>query len=102
MPNGSALPAGKIDKFKRHEWQARRWEWVDPKGDMEAKILAVRAGLMAPQDLSAAMGYDFEDTLESIASAQKLAASLGVQLTAYESTPGAVQVGQGAVPAKTA
>jgi lambda family phage portal protein len=87
--NGVAMPASKIGKFARHEWQPRRWEWVDPKSDMEAKILSVRAGLMAPQDLSAAMGYDFEDTLKAIKRAQELAATLGVNLTAYESTPGA-------------
>lgn len=98
MPNGSALPAAKIDKFAKHEWQPRRWEWVDPKGDMEAKILAVKAGLMAPQDLSAAMGYDFDDTISSIAAAQKLAASLGVKLTAYDATPGATP-GAPAAPA---
>ena len=89
MPNGSALPAAKLAKFGKHEWQARRWEWVDPKGDMEAKILAVKAGLMAPQDLANAMGYDFDDTLTSIAAAQALAKQLGVQLTAYDPTPGA-------------
>lgn len=89
FPSGKPLPAEKIAKFSRHEWQPRRWEWVDPKSDMEAKILSVRAGLMAPQDLSAAMGYDFEDTLKAIKRAQELAASLGVNLTAYESTPGA-------------
>ena len=91
MPNGSALPASKFLKFARHEWQPRRWEWVDPKSDMEAKVLAVRAGLMAPQDLAAAMGYDFEDTLKAIRDAQALAREFGVQLTAYEATPGAVQ-----------
>ena len=91
MPNGSALPAAKAAKFSKHEWQPRRWEWVDPKNDMEAKILSVRAGLMAPQDLSAAMGYDFEDTLKAISEAQKLAKSYDVNLTAYEATPGAIQ-----------
>jgi lambda family phage portal protein len=90
MPNGSPLPTAKLAKFSRHEWQPRRWEWVDPKSDMEAKILSVRAGLMAPQDLSAAMGYDFEDTLKAIKAAQDLAKTLGVTLTAYESTPGAM------------
>lgn len=91
MPNGSALPASKMDKFARHEWQPRRWEWVDPKSDMESKVQAVRAGLMAPQDLAAAMGYDFEDTLKAIGQAQQLAARYGVSLTAYAATPGAVQ-----------
>ena len=89
MPNGSALPAGKFDKFSRHEWQARRWDWVDPKADTEANILKVKAGLMSPQDLAAAMGYDFEDTLKAIQQAQKLAAEFGVRLTAYDATPGA-------------
>lgn len=93
MPNGSALPAAKIDKFSAHEFMGRRWDWVDPKNDMEAKILSVRAGLVSPQDLSAQMGYDFEDTLRKIATAQELAQNLGVSLTAYEATPGAVQAG---------
>jgi lambda family phage portal protein len=98
MPNGSALPAAKIAKFSRHEWQPRRWEWVDPKGDMEAKILAVKAGLMSPQDLASAMGYDFDDVLTAIAAAQTQAATLGVKLTAYDPTPGA---NQSAPPAPT-
>lgn len=89
MPNGSPLPAAKMDKFSRHQWQPRRWDWVDPLRDTEANILKVRAGLMSPQDLSAAMGYDFEDTLTAIKQAQDLAQEFGVRLTAYDSTPGA-------------
>lgn len=89
MPNGSPLPAAKMDKFSRHQWQPRRWDWVDPMRDTEANILKVRAGLMSPQDLSAAMGYDFEDTLAAIKQAQDLAQEFGVRLTAYDSTPGA-------------
>jgi len=98
FPNGNALPYSKLAKFSRHEWQARRWEWVDPKGDMEAKILAVKAGLMSPQDLCAAMGYDFEDTVDAIAMAMKLAAEVGVQLTAYDGTPGATSAAPAAEP----
>lgn len=89
MPNGAALPAAKIAKFARHEWQARRWEWVDPRADMEAKVLAVKAGIMAPQDLCAAMGLDFEDTIKAIAQAQRLAKEFGVALPAYDANPGA-------------
>lgn len=89
MPNGSPLPAAKKDKFKKHEWQPRAWEWVDPKNDMEAKLMAVNAGLIPPQDLAAAMGYNFEDTVQRISEAQKLAQKLGVTLPAYDSKPGA-------------
>lgn len=95
MPNGSALPAAKLAKFARHEWQPRRWDWVDPKADTEANILKVRAGLIAPQDLAASMGYDFDDVLSGIKSAQDLAASYGITLPAYDSLPGAVGGGQG-------
>lgn len=89
MPNGSALPLVKRDKFAGHEWQPRRWDWVDPRADTEASILKVKAGLMSPQDLSAAMGYDFEDTLAAIKAAQELAAEYGVSLSAYDALPGA-------------
>jgi hypothetical protein len=36
------------------------------------------------------MGFDFEDTLKAISSAQKLAAEYGVALTAYDALPGAL------------
>jgi lambda family phage portal protein len=106
MPNGSKLPAAKLAKFSAHEWQARRWEWVDPKGDIEAKILMVKAGLMSPQDLAAAMGYDFLDTVKAIALAKEVAARYGVTLPAYDAAPGATPApGQPAAqptePAKT-
>lgn len=83
MPNGSALPAAKITKFSRHEWQPRRWEWVDPRSDIEAKVKAVNAGIMSPQDIAASMGYNFDDVVKAIGDAQKLAFDNGVTLTAY-------------------
>ena len=102
MPNGSALPAAKAAKFSKHEWQPRRWEWVDPQADMNAKILAVKAGIMSPQDLSAAMGLDFEDTIKAIGQAQQIAKANNVQLTAYDGAPGAqTAANAGAQPANT-
>lgn len=94
MPNGSPLPFSKFAKFSAHQWQPRRWDWVDPMKDMEAKVLAVNAGGMSPQELCAAQGNDFEDVLASIADAQKLAAQYGVRLPAYDPKPGAVPAGQ--------
>lgn len=84
MNNGTALPAAKYEKFARHEWQPRRWDWVDPLKDAEASVLKVKAGLMSPQTLCASMGQDFEDVLADIKAAQELAASFGVKLVAYE------------------
>lgn len=86
LPNGSALPLRNLEKFQRHVWQPRRWEWVDPKNDIEADLAAVRAGLKAPQDVAAKMGVDFEDTLRKIAQAKALAEKLGVPIS-WESAP---------------
>ncbi len=83
MPNGSPLPASKVAKFAPHDWIGRRWEWVDPQKDMNARIACVSAGLVAPQDLSAQMGRDFYDTMVKIKEAQDLAKQLGIVLPAY-------------------
>jgi lambda family phage portal protein len=88
-PNGQPLPAGKYEKFAAHEWQGRRWQWVDPKSDMDANAMAVMAGWLPPQDIAAQLGYDFDDVLVRISQAQALAKSLGVSLPAYDGKPGA-------------
>lgn len=78
MPNGSALPAGKAEKFAAHVFLGRRWEWVDPVRDIQADILAMEAGLMSPQAIVAKWAGDYEDTLVEIATAQGMREKLGV------------------------
>jgi lambda family phage portal protein len=85
LPNGKPLPSAKFVNLAAHDWLGRRWEWVDPLRDTNARIAGVGAGLMAPQDLSAQMGRDFYDTMVKIKEAQDLAKQLGIVLPAYES-----------------
>lgn len=80
MPNGSALPLAKMDKFSAHAWQPRRWEWVDPRADIEADITAINAGLKSPQSVAAKLGLDYEDLLQEIKDAQDLRETIGVKL----------------------
>jgi len=87
MPNGSSLPASKIDKFTAHEWQPRSWEWVDPLKDMEAKVLAIRAGLASPQQVASQMGGDYLDNIDQIKAAMDYAGTAGVALPALEDAP---------------
>lgn len=98
LPNGTALPASRLARYNAHEWQGRRWDWVDPRKDMEAKTMAVRAGLVSPQILAAQMGQDFEDVLEQIGQAQQLAERYGVTLTGYYAPAGSLPGGPGAAP----
>ena len=76
--NGSALPAGKIEKFSAHAFIGRRWDWVDPLRDIQADITAMDAGLTSPQAIVAKLGQDYEDTLVEIQAAQELRKKLGI------------------------
>lgn len=80
LDNGSALSVAKLDKFSAHAWQPRRWQWVDPKKDMEARILALQHGFTSHQAICAELGVDFEDVLVQLKAEQDLAAKLDVKL----------------------
>lgn len=83
MPNGSALPFAKLDKFRAHEWQGRRWSWVDPLKDIEAARLAVKSGVASPQQIAAQTGQDIEDVLDAIAAFEAMARQKSVTLVDY-------------------
>jgi lambda family phage portal protein len=84
LPNGSVLPITKADKFAAHEWQGRRWSWVDPKKDIEAARLAVKSGIASPQQIAAQNGQDIEDVLDAIAAFEAMAKAKGVSLIDYD------------------
>lgn len=84
MPNGSALPASKADKFRVHQWQGRRWSWVDPKNDIEAARLAVKSGIASPQMIAAQNGVDVEDVLADLAAFEEQTEAKGITLVDYQ------------------
>jgi lambda family phage portal protein len=78
LPNGESLPVSKAEKFQVHEWQGRRWAWVDPLKDQEAAVLAIEKGLMSPQQVAAEQGLDLEDVINAIAAANAMAEAAGL------------------------
>lgn len=66
LPNGSALPASKIEKFSAHSFQARRWAWVDPEKDINASVTAINNLLASPQQIAAQTGRDIVDVLDDL------------------------------------
>lgn len=83
MPNGSPLPLAKADKFRAHEWQPRRWAWVDPAKDIQAVRDGVRSGITSPQVAAAQNGVDVEDVLDDIAAFEEMVAAKGVKTVSY-------------------
>lgn len=90
MSNGSALPSGKLLKFRAHSWQGRRWSWVDPRADIEASITAIKSGLTSPQVVCAQQGLALDDVISALQQANQMAEAAG--LPGYfvaETTPAA-------------
>lgn len=57
------LPANKYFKFSMTLWVPRGWQWVDPRNEAEAQILAINNGLMTKTQALAERGLDLEDVL---------------------------------------
>lgn len=76
----TTLPERKYDKFAATTWVPRGWQWVDPRNEAEAQILAINNGLMTRTQALAERGLDVEDVLRELAAEDELAASVGVVL----------------------
>lgn len=85
LPNGSTLPIIKQEKFSAHEWQGRRWSWVDPMKDIEAARLEIKTGIASPQMVAARNGVDVEDVIASIAAFEAMVKTAGVTLIDFSS-----------------
>lgn len=76
LPNGTALPASKFEKFNAAEFQGRRWQWVDPLKDLQACVLAIDKKLANYSQIYAEKGSDFVETMQGLAQELKVLADL--------------------------
>jgi len=81
------LPAAKRDKFLAPVFTGRRWDWVNPKDDIEAKEMALRLRLTSHRRVLAEQGMDLEELLAEIAADFAMAETYGIDLDAA-ATPG--------------
>lgn len=67
LPNGKALPAEKLGKFRdAARFQGRRWPWVDPSKEIDAAQKAVDLGITSRTRLAAERGEEFDDVLDEL------------------------------------
>jgi lambda family phage portal protein len=64
---GRPLPAGKIDKYAQVQWQPRRWDWIDPRADVEAAIASKNSLLRSPGSIIRDSGKDPQTIYREIA-----------------------------------
>lgn len=61
-------------------WTARGWLWVDPFKDIQADVMAMRAGLRTAQAVCAGQGLDYREVYEQRAKEIALAKELGIPI----------------------
>ena len=79
------LPARDFDRdpaaYLGCEWLPPKFDYVDPKKDVEAEILAIEAGLKSRTQAISERGYDAEQVDAEIAADQERATSLGLDFS---------------------
>lgn len=74
------VPAESAGQFLDARFLGRGWPWTDPLKDVVATKEGIRAGLTSQMRDCASRGEDFEEILEELAEAARMAAVKGVTL----------------------
>lgn len=79
-----SLPSPYMARYYDVKWQARRWSWVDPQGEVKANIDAINAKLKSRTQIISEQGEDIEDVFEEIAEENDMAEAMGVDVSTTE------------------
>lgn len=74
------LPVDKYEKLNSPRWQPRRWSWVDPAKEEQARTEAYQQRRSSLTRLLAEQGEDIEDLFDELEAEQKLAQAKGITL----------------------
>jgi len=69
------------------EWRGRRWQWVDPAGDLEAAEREVKLGVNSRQRIASDRGLDYERVVDETADDVAYAREQGVFVGGVDSPP---------------
>jgi lambda family phage portal protein len=99
MTGAIPLPYSKFEKFNAATWHARGFDWVDPRNDIEADIIAINFGLKTRAEVAASRGKDLRDIFEQLKREKELAEEYGLVFSSGK-TEAAEKEKQGANIAK--
>lgn len=58
MVKGRPLKAERLDRYRNVSWQPRRWQWIDPRADVDAAVNSKNNGLTSPSTIIREQGKD--------------------------------------------
>lgn len=70
---------GRPEEYQRIEWRPERWEYVNPKDDIEAERMEIESCLTSRSAKVAARGEDAEDVDQAIAADEARERELGIR-----------------------
>jgi len=79
------IPSSRLEKFASPRWKPRRWSWVDPLKDVQAKKLAVRNGFTSRKRVIEEVGDDPEEIYAEILAERKEAEDNGLVFESNQS-----------------
>lgn len=90
LAGGQPLPPSKFDKYAAGViFRGRGWDWVDPKNEVLAAVLARKEGFTTRTQVVASKGGAFEDNVLEIAREEELLEAAGVKLSSDAPPPAA-------------
>lgn len=57
---GRPLRPERIDQYRNIEWQARRWQWIDPSADVQSAVMSKNNMMTSPSTVIREQGKDPE------------------------------------------
>ena len=75
---GNTLPASREEKFKRANWQARRWAWVDPSKDTNSRVTQVENNMTTISAVIREQGGDPDEVFQERSKEKERLAELGL------------------------
>jgi len=61
------IPADRLAACRKVNWQPRRWQWIDPRADVDGALSSMRGGLSDPSDIIREQGRDPDAVFQGIA-----------------------------------
>ena len=85
---GRPLPIDRFEKFLEHEWQPRRWDWIDPLKDTTADRFQQQDLTMSRSERIRKRGRQPSEVFNEIAIENKMLDDLGVSPEQVDATLG--------------
>lgn len=86
--NGATLRPDRIDKYREHDWQARRWDWVDPDKDSKTAARDIANKIKSPSQVIRERGGDPRSVWRQWASDRQAMIEAGIPEAIVDATLG--------------